>query len=246
MKTRTTVRSLSVLISSAILAFGFTSCDRYCMEGNGKIESEYRVVADFNSIENNTSFDIKISYNANTEIRVDADENLLEYINTTVRDGKLVIDSDNDQCIKSYGSVLVNIQIPELEGVELNGSGSIDIYSFNCTNFTVRNTGSGDIEIRELSADKVNTALTGSGDVYLDGTAGETSFSVSGSGDINGFDLKVTDAIAKNSGSGDIFCYATNTLDATLTGSGDIVYTGPTTLTVTKKDSGSGDVYERN
>jgi hypothetical protein len=246
MKTRTTIKSLSILICSAIMAFGLISCDRYCMEGNGRIESEYRVVSDFNAIENSTSFDVKISYDTTTSIRVDADENLLEYINTTVRDGRLVIESDNGQCVKSYSSALINIKMPELQRVELYGSGSMDIYSFNCSNITIKNTGSGDIEVREMLAGKISAILSGSGDIYLDGNADEVNYSVSGSGDINAFDMEAKDGIVKNSGSGDVSCHVTNTLDVTLTGSGDVVYSGPSTLDVTKEDSGSGDIYQRD
>lgn len=228
------------------MVIGLNGCDRYCMEGNGKIKSEYRVVSDFNSIENSTSFDVKITYDTITSIRVDADENLLESINTSVRNGNLIIDSDNDQCVKSYSSVLINVRMPQLERIELNGSGSLDAYNFNCSDLIIKNTGSGDIDIRELSTNKITMILTGSGDLYLDGMATEADYSVSGSGDINGFDLKAENATIKSSGSGDVSCYVYNHLGVTLSGSGDVVYAGPSTLIVDKEVSGSGDIYKRD
>jgi hypothetical protein len=246
MKIRTKMKTLSNFLIATLMVFGLNACDRYCIEGSGKIESEYRVVSDFSSVENNTSFDVKITYDTITSIRVDADENLIDLIKTSVRDGNLIIDSDNDQCVKSYRNVLINIHIPLLEKIELNGSGSVDIYSFNCSNFVVKNTGSGDIDIRELTTNDLTLVLSGSGDVYMDGTAQEANYSVSGSGDINGFDMKVENATVKNSGSGDISCYVNNNLDVKLSGSGDVVYAGPSTLVINKEDSGSGDIYKRD
>jgi hypothetical protein len=246
MKISKELKTLSNLLVAIIMVIGLNACDRYCMEGNGKIESEHRVVTDFSSIENNTGFDIKVTYDSVTSIRVDADENLMDLINTSVRNGKLIVDSDDGQCVQSYSSVLINIHTPELERIELNGSGSFDVYSFNCPDLTIRNTGSGDIEIRNLITEDITAILSGSGDVYLDGTGIEARYSVSGSGDINGFDMKVSNATVKNSGSGDVSCFVYDNLDVTLSGSGDVIYAGPSTLLIVQDDSGSGDIYERD
>jgi hypothetical protein len=240
------IKTLSKIMLLTTTIIGFVACDRYCLEGNGKIKSEYRVVSEFTGVENNTSFDVKITNDTVFSIRVDADENLLESINTSVRDGNLIIEGENGQCIDSYSGALIDIRMPELEMAELNGSGSMDVFNFDCSSLVVKNTGSGDMEIRSLSVNELTVILSGSGDIFLDGTAAEVHYSLSGSGDIEGFDLKVDDCFVKNSGSGDVICFVYNHLDIDLTGSGDVVYAGPSTLIVDKKNSGSGDIYERD
>jgi len=233
-----------ILIVASLFIFG--ACENKCIEGNGDIESEYRVVSEFNAIENTTSFDVRITNDSTYSMRVEADENLLEYVTTTVRDGVLIIGRDNDYCVRSSSAVYIEIYAPRLEKAELTGSGSIDANGYNCSEFLVRNSGSGDINIRGLIADKLSAVITGSGDIYLDGAASEAKYTLSGSGDINAFSLKSNNCKVASSGSGDVNCHAYFQLEITLSGSGDVEYSGPTTLEPVINNSGSGSVYKRN
>jgi hypothetical protein len=240
------MNTLSKILLFTLLLIAMVACDQYCMEGNGTVKSENRVVSEFTAVENNTSFDVRITYDTVFSIRVDADENLLESINTYVRDGNLIIESNNDRCLNSSSSVLINIHMPEIERIELNGSGSMDAINFNCSSLAIKNGGSGDIEVRTLNTNQLTVISSGSGDVLMDGACLEAHYSLSGSGDINGFDMKTDDCVVKNSGSGDVFCLVYNNLKVDLTGSGDVVYSGPSTLAIDENNSGSGDIYKRD
>lgn len=235
-----------ILIASSLFIIG--ACENKCIEGNGNIKSEYRVVSEFDAIENTTSFDVKISSDSSYSIRVEADENLLEYVTTTVRDGVLIIGraNEHDYCVRSSSGVYIEIYAPSLEKVELTGSGSIDANGYTCSELLVRNTGSGDIDVRSLITNNLSAIITGSGDIYIDGAASEAKYTLSGSGDINAFSLKSNNCKVASSGSGDVNCNAYYQLEIVLSGSGDVEYSGPATLEPVIHDSGSGSVYKRN
>lgn len=61
-----------------------------------------------------------------------------------------------------------------------------------------------------------------------------------GSGDITAYELTVKELICKVGGSGDIYAYPKETLDAYLLGSGEIRYKGAPQTKLTKE--GSGDI----
>ena len=57
---------------------------------------------------------------------------------------------------------------------------------------------------------------------------------------IDALDMMVSDVTATNTGSGNIYLWATDLLDATVTGSGSIIYRGNPEISI--RDTGSGGV----
>jgi hypothetical protein len=242
MKTNS-IYSLAFLVSATILV---SSCEFYCTDGNGNIKSEQRLIAAFYSVENTTSFDVAVIADSIYSVEVTADENILPLINTSVRGDYLVIDTENNQCIRNARSVRIDIHMPVLENIELSGSGNIVAYDFICTSLEIRNSGSGNIDMTNIGAtDKVDIRLSGSGEISISGDAREGNYHLSGSGDILASDMLVDDCYVVNSGSGDIECFAYFLLDATLNGSGDILYYGAPEE-VFEDDNGSGDIRQIN
>ena len=71
------------------------------IKGNGQVKKETREVSAFASLLSRGSMNVEISYGNSNKITVEADENLLPYIETTVEDGKLTIKSKNHVNIKT-------------------------------------------------------------------------------------------------------------------------------------------------
>ncbi len=224
------------------------SCDPFfnCLDGNGVWKVEERFVSEFYGVENQTSFDVEIVSDSTYAVQVWADDNLLDEIDTRVRNGNLIIETDNDRCLSSEHKIMVEVRMPEIDHVELTGSGNIDVYDFDCNRLTVRNSGSGDIDMTNVvSISEVEVTLTGSGNINLWGKARSGEFVLSGSGDLFAEDFRMDRCTAVNSGSGDMYCFASEYLNANLSGSGDIIYSGnPTELIQT--DNGSGSIRSRN
>ena len=61
-----------------------------CLEGDGNIVTEDRFGASFLGIQAEGEFDIRIEYAETTSVEVKADENLMNYIKTVVKNGKLI------------------------------------------------------------------------------------------------------------------------------------------------------------
>jgi hypothetical protein len=238
MKTKT----LYTILILAALVLLVNSCEFYCIEGNGIVQSEHRLVTEFTGIENTTSFDVDVIADSVFVVEVTADENILPLVRTSVRGHDLIIDTDNGQCFRNSHKVSINIHMPDLEYVESNGSGNMDVDNFDCDALEVRNSGSGDIDMTNISIiNKVEINVSGSGDVSITGKAREGDYHLSGSGDISAEGMRLDECYASNSGSGDIKCFAYYLLNAILNGSGDILYyTVPDELI--QEDNGSGDI----
>ena len=232
----------------ALVIFPTSSCDDLfnCIDGNGVLKIEDRLVAEFYGVENRTSFNVEIYNDSQYMVRVTADENLLDEIQTTVRSGNLIVDVEGDRCLNSDKNITVELHMPSIDYVDLSGSGDIDVVDFVCSRLEIYNSGSGDIDLTDIvSLSDAEIHLSGSGDVNIWGKAESADYTLSGSGDLYAKDFKLDNCKAENSGSGDIYCYASEYLNAILTGSGDIFYSGNPPV-VNQVNKGSGTISKRN
>lgn len=104
----------------------------------------------------------------------------------------------------------------------------------------IRHSSSGRVSAVILDAVNLDVILSGSGRVELSGYAEFAEYSLNSSGGIDALDMEVSDVEATNSGSGNIYVWASDLLDAVITGSGDIVYMGDPLISV--KITGSGNL----
>ena len=83
--------------------------------------------------------------------------------------------------------------------------------------------------------------MSGSGNIALSGVTKDFEATISGSGDIEAYDLEADNVEATVSGSADIQVTANKSIKARVSGSGDISYKGNPEK-VNTKTSGSGDI----
>ncbi len=233
------------LIFLSAACFMVQSCDWECIEGSGKIYTENRLVTEFTGVENTTSFDVEVFADTVYSVEVTAYDNILPLVNTSVRGDDLIIDSDNNLCFNS-GDVSVEIHMPSIVNIRLDGSGNMDIADFDCEDLFIENSGSGDIDLVNIfSSSTIEIVDDGSGDISITGKALTGDYRLNGSGSIYADDLLVDECYAENSGSGNIHCFAYDFLDATINGSGDIIYSGSPEV-IKEDDNGSGEVRSTN
>lgn len=263
MKTRTLLLAGITVISSLILS----SCEDWgvnCIRGNDHFISEERITPEFSGVEVSGSFDVTIDTGSETSVYVEADENLMDYIVTSVRGHKLVIETEHNKCLKSHNPISVYVTTPELYDVELNGSGSIDCGELTTSELDADIEGSGVIDLAYVNADEVTLNISGSGsikgviDVYSlkaevdgsgdiridDGTAHNADLNVNGSGRIRAENMDIDNCYVEINGSGDVYAFVYDLLDVTISGSGTMYYYG-NPAEIVKKIYGSGRLVKR-
>ena len=104
-------------LSGTLLANGAENC---------RIDQkkEKRDVGSFNRISLGISADLYLTQGSNTEVIIDAEEKMLDYIITEVSNGKLKI-KYNRWRVPRHERIKVFITIPEIEGLNVSGSGKI-------------------------------------------------------------------------------------------------------------------------
>lgn len=236
----TTIRIFSMLLLATIIVLGTSGCYRtVSIEGNYDLVTETRQIDDFDEISLESFVDVEYVQADYYEVQVEAESNLVSFIETTVRNHNLTVEVYDNRNLREHYKITVTVFSPNLN--EFNVSGSGDFYCENLINedFDVNISGSGNVAMGIDTYD-LNAKISGSGNMEFWGLAPDAKFTISGSGDIRAYDLEVEDCKTKISGSGDMHLWITQKLDISISGSGDIFYMG--TPTVDAKITGSGNI----
>ncbi len=240
MKTIITLSLITLLSISCTAQWGKK------VKGNGNMTTIERSVGDYDAVALSGWFDVNLVAGNEGELTLKGEENLLEYIKTEVKDGKLTIKVKKGINLKPSSwkkgmGIYVTVPVEDINAVTLSGSGDIvGKTTLKANNFKTSISGSGDITL-DVDANEVKATMSGSGDINLSGKTGDLEVRVSGSGDIKAYDLEADYVSAEVSGSADVKVTVNQTLKARVSGSGDISYRG-NPKKIDSKTSGSGDV----
>lgn len=230
-----------LIISTNINAQFFTKK----IKGNGDIITKTRTVSNYEKIGIAGAFDVKLFKGNEGEITIKADENLMEYIITEVKNGDLKIKTKKGYNIRGTKTILISVPFDDISAVSLAGSG--DVYSddvIDTKNLKLSLAGSGDFNLA-VSTKNLSSSIAGSGDITLKGDSDEFNCSIAGSGNINAYDLTAKIATAKIAGSGNVKVHAIEEIQAKSAGSGNIYYIGNPSVEKTTS-VGSGSIINKN
>ena len=240
-----------ILFVLAIMSSSLTSCYfdfdddgrspnfSNCEEGFGSTITEELSITDFTGIKLNIDAQVYISQGEVQEVLVKGQENIIDELETKVRND--IWEIEFDDCVENSDVLRIFITTPSLDFISNSSSGKIqseDILKMD--NLEIRNNGSGDTEL-SLEAAIIHIRNTGSGKIEIEGVAATLDVDIKGSGDIEAFDLLVKDAQVEIDGSGDAQVHVTDFLEIKIDGSGDVYYKGSPDLKITTR--GSGKVF---
>ena len=222
----------------------FNSCRQVFgkrIRGNGNIKIETRTATQFNSIDVSGSIDVYVKQDSVASIKIETDENLLEYVHVNNEGGTLEIHEEGGYNLKPTKSIKVYVSGPAFKHFE--ASGACDIYSENKISsgeaVSINLSGASNVTM-ELNTPKVSAGLSGAGTIALKGETKELRIDGSGSTDIKCFDMMAENIYIEISGAGDAEVYASVKLDVHVSGAGTVKYKG--NATVSQSVTGAGSV----
>lgn len=210
-------------------------------------KEETRELPSFSEISLRISAKVYLEQGKNQSVRIVADSETLEQIITEVKGRTLNIRFPNNNIFKRWdpGKIEIYISVPEVDGLNLSGSGDIISEKIETRILDLLISGSGNIKIEQLTAERVSATISGSGNIKIEGSsvADELKTRITGSGNIDasGFEAKNVDA--QTSGSGNSSVFSNGSIKVRIAGSGNVYYTG--NPAIESSIAGSGKVKER-
>lgn len=227
---------------SVVLLFSCHMSMNKTVKGNARIKKETRDVSGFTGVSVAGPFKVTVQQGADYAVSVEADENLLLYIEIEDGGNSLKIRERKGYNLRGTKGLKVTVQMPEINLLSLAGSGSIDAPSIIKNSDAIRLdlAGSGYISAI-VETPKVRVDITGSGNTALAGQTRDMDVTIGGSGDCIAEQLKSENCSVSIGGSGTVKVYASNSLNASIGGSGNVYYIGEPP-NIKKSIGGSGKV----
>ena len=179
------------------------------IRGSGKVIIEERPVSDFNRLSLIGTGDVFITQGEEESLTVEADDNLMPYIKSDVKDGTLTLgftDEGRNGNVKPSRPIKFNLTVKKILNLEMPGAMDVKASSIDADSLEIVLKGAGDIDITSLTAkEELLIRLSGAGDVNIESvSAEELLVYLSGAGDVKVKSVSVNESVARLSGAGDI------------------------------------------
>ncbi len=236
-----------LIFSISIFAVFLWSCEgilKLELTGDGNIIVQNRYINSINEVELTEDFLLEIIQSDTRKLKVEADSNLMSYIETIVEKEKLIIQRKSNFALSPRKQVKITLMVESLEKVVAT-SGIIVCDTLNFKNFEINSFGSADVTSRCIissyfyyyteggTSGLLNGCFgtfkirqVGSAESTLSGSAENLQIIQEGSGKVEAYKLKVPDVSISLFGSGLVFCKATEQLKVDIKGKGRVYFVG--------------------
>lgn len=178
----------------------------------GEVEIHEMELGSFSQVVLNGSADMKIGQKDGCSVKVEANEEVFDYLDFRVEDDVLILETKKDGktvqlsaqtfCIHINAPVLASVTVngasdAEMEdyisdkdfSIAVNGAGDLELEDIKVPTLSFIINGAGDLEAMDIDVQTLNVTVNGAGDVEVSGKAESASLRVSGAGDIDARDL---------------------------------------------------------
>jgi hypothetical protein len=220
------------------------SCQsRKTVSGNGNVVVQERKIQPFTGLNVSTGVDVFLKQGDNNEVlKVEADENLQEYILTEVKGGVLNVYTDAN--IRHAEKKVVYVTMKEIKSVKTSSAGDVvGETPVQSESLELSASSAGNIKL-DVTAKKIDVNISSSGDVTLTGKTDMLEADLSSAGDLNANDLIATEANISASSAGDAEINVLEKLTAKASSAGDINYSGEPEY-VNANSSSAGSIRSR-
>lgn len=206
------------------------------VKGNGNVVTESRLSdVSFSKIHASEGLDVYLTKSTSTAVKVQADENLQELIETEIKDGVLHIHSKETIRKASAKKVLVNFT--SLNEISSSSGAQIHTTNFILSDNIVVKASSGSNQKLAIKAATIDCKSSSGSNIELDGNAKNINASASSGSVIDAHNLIADNCTTKSSSGANIDVNCKSTITAKASSGSNTSYAGNPTSVVKSKSS---------
>ena len=230
------VLSIAVLACSIVIPYG---SNPGVIRGSGNVTTEERSVSGIKGVELAMNGSLHISYGDSEALVVEAEDNLLSYIETVMRSDTLLIRTDPGASFQTNRPIDFTLTVTELTDLTVSSSGDIFASALDGDQCNLDISSSGSIELNSVECTTLTVNISSSGDVNIaGGLAEQQTIRISSSGDFDSRDVEGREADITISSSGSATVSPSERIRGSISSSGNIYYFGNPRIEVRTSSSG--------
>lgn len=231
------------MISLSILACqlgGLVPGSAKTVRGSGEIVEEIRAVSRVTGVNLATIGHLTIELGDTESLRIEAEDNLMEYIETEVRSGKLFIESQENVRLDSTKPVNYYLTVTGLDTIAISSVGNIQAPGMEADRFSISISSTGNLDIDMLNADTLEVDISSTGNANIAGGQVRTQdIRINSTGNYTAPDMMSDDAEVRINSTGSATIWVLNHLKANLNSSGNLRYRGDPTVDASTTSTGN-------
>ncbi len=217
-----------LLLAAIVIALFANACTfgtGQVIKGDGNVIESAHSVGDFDKLNIQGVFDVKLLQGGGQPVVLATDENLQELILIEVRNNTLYVSTTKEAI---YNPTKMELQIPysKLEKITIGGACKLGSETIVVSNdLMLEVSGAADIDLI-VDVQTLRTRVSGAANISLEGTADKHIANLSGASSMRAEKLITKSTHINLSGAGSAHVYADESLEASLSGVGSIRYYG--------------------
>jgi hypothetical protein len=224
MKTIATIFALSLVgLSSLIACGGNLFSGGTPLKGSGNVITISRPLSGFTGIDAGGAVEVIVTAQEDFKVEVEADDNVVEHIVTTISDGILRIHME-DEYSYSETTVRIRVSMPDIKLLDISGASNA--------------------KVAKVKSDDLVIGVSGASKVTMEGSSKRLVGEVSGASSLSAEKLSAENVMIEASGASNGYVTATQSLTAEASGASTIYYSG-TPKNLTEETSGASSIKRR-
>lgn len=231
-------------LSFAFFLLTVTSCLMGpTVTGNGNITTQNRNVDSFEKLKVTRGLNVYVSQGDVQKVIVEADENLLEYIETDVEDNMLTITTSAN--IRNPKSLKVFVTITHIDEIKASAGSNLNTEEIiTCNDLDISASAGSNIKLH-LNADDIKVSASAGSNITLSGNVDESKINASAGSNIKAEELKTKVCDAKTNSGANIWINVADEFEGNASSGGNIFYYGNPKNSNIEKSLG-GNVIHQN
>lgn len=185
-----------------------------------------RAISDFSELEVRGVFNLYLSQGEQVSLRIEANEETQENVKVNSRNGKLLLDLEENKRFYDKNEVNIYLTINDLVKIEFDGVGNTKTeMPLNLDRLKMIGNGVGNTNL-ELMVMDLDAELNTVGNITLRGEAKTVFLKNDGIGNMDASELKTDTLTIESDGIGKVEVYCEKELSITVNGIGKVIYAG--------------------
>lgn len=199
------------------------------VKGSGKVLQEQREVTSFEGINVNNAIHVFLSQGNEESVKVEADDNVVPYIQTKVKDRILHITLKGEEPIRNFSPKLpmnVYVTIKNLREIEANAAATVEgesAFQVETLELDISSAASLDLEVK---GENIDMDISSAANVTLSGQINSMKAEVSGACKLDGTNLETLKANIDMSGASSATLKVKDELEYDVSGASRLTYSG--------------------